>query len=158
MILSILNCRSIGEEGFAKDIFEDYVMKLQEKLKEKDRRRDEEKVNNFMVHQVFTFYPNLSCSWTLVGILFSMWISSILLVLFCLEVETIACITLYKWAIANIPSWKSYLHIYIYIVQNAFSCSYLGTGKINLQILWKYSLDFLLNLWINFWSYGYISK
>ncbi|KAM0951753.1 putative WW domain, FF domain, WW domain superfamily, FF domain superfamily protein [Dioscorea sansibarensis] len=35
--------KSIGEEGFAKDIFEDYVVKLQEKLKEKDRRRDEEK-------------------------------------------------------------------------------------------------------------------
>ncbi|KAG0497796.1 hypothetical protein HPP92_002487 [Vanilla planifolia] len=35
--------RSIGDENFARDIFEDYVAILQEKAKEKERKRDEEK-------------------------------------------------------------------------------------------------------------------
>ncbi|PKA60788.1 Pre-mRNA-processing protein 40A [Apostasia shenzhenica] len=35
--------RSIGEESFAKEIFEDYVALLQEKAQEKERKREEEK-------------------------------------------------------------------------------------------------------------------
>ena len=49
--------RLIGEEGFAKDIFEDYVVKLQEKLKEKDRRRDEEKVTTLYFTRSSLFIP-----------------------------------------------------------------------------------------------------
>lgn len=35
--------RSIGEESIAKEVFEEYIMHLQEKAKEKERRREEEK-------------------------------------------------------------------------------------------------------------------
>uniref|UniRef100_A0A1D1XH56 Pre-mRNA-processing factor 40 A n=1 Tax=Anthurium amnicola TaxID=1678845 RepID=A0A1D1XH56_9ARAE len=35
--------RSLGEESFGREIFEEYVMHLQEKAKEKERKRDEEK-------------------------------------------------------------------------------------------------------------------
>ncbi|XAR61994.1 hypothetical protein NMG60_11016563 [Bertholletia excelsa] len=35
--------RSIGEENYAKEIFEEYVLHLQEKAKEKERKREEEK-------------------------------------------------------------------------------------------------------------------
>ncbi|XP_052202335.1 pre-mRNA-processing protein 40A isoform X2 [Diospyros lotus] len=35
--------RSIGEESFAKEIFEDHIIHLQEKAKEKERKREEEK-------------------------------------------------------------------------------------------------------------------
>lgn len=36
--------RSIGEESFAQEIFEEHVLHLQEKAKEKERKREEEKV------------------------------------------------------------------------------------------------------------------
>lgn len=36
--------RAIGEETTLKEIFEEYVARLQEKAKEKERRREEEKV------------------------------------------------------------------------------------------------------------------
>ena len=39
------NCiRSLGEEGIARDVFEEYIARLQEKAKEKERKREEEKV------------------------------------------------------------------------------------------------------------------
>ena len=36
--------RSIGEESFAKEVFEEHITHLQEKAKEKERKREEEKV------------------------------------------------------------------------------------------------------------------
>lgn len=36
--------RNIGEESYCKEIFEEYVERLQEKAKEKERKREEEKV------------------------------------------------------------------------------------------------------------------
>jgi pre-mRNA-processing factor 40 len=36
--------RSIGEESFRREIFEEYIANLQEKAKEKERKREEEKV------------------------------------------------------------------------------------------------------------------
>ncbi|CAA7403919.1 unnamed protein product [Spirodela intermedia] len=35
--------RSLGEENFGREIFEEYILHLQEKVKEKERKRDEEK-------------------------------------------------------------------------------------------------------------------
>ena len=40
----ISSLRSIGEESFAKEVFEEYIVHLQEKAKEKERKREEEKV------------------------------------------------------------------------------------------------------------------
>jgi hypothetical protein len=36
--------RSIGEESFRREVFEAYIAQLQEKAKEKERKREEEKV------------------------------------------------------------------------------------------------------------------
>lgn len=36
--------RSVGEENFGREIFEEYITNLQEKAKEKERKREEEKV------------------------------------------------------------------------------------------------------------------
>lgn len=42
--LCFLFGRSFGEESSAKEVFEEYVTHLQEKAKEKERKREEEKV------------------------------------------------------------------------------------------------------------------
>lgn len=49
--LILLPCfclRSIGEESFAQEIFEEHVLHLQEKAKEKERKREEEKVTELL--------------------------------------------------------------------------------------------------------------
>lgn len=40
--------RSIGDESVSKGLFEEYITSLQEKAKEKERKRDEEKVLKFI--------------------------------------------------------------------------------------------------------------
>lgn len=42
--ISCLSGRSFGEESSAKEIFEEYMAHLQEKAKDKERKREEEKV------------------------------------------------------------------------------------------------------------------
>ena len=53
--------RLIGEESFAKEIFEEHVLRLQEKAKEKERKREEEKVtelfNVFSVSTILSVTP-----------------------------------------------------------------------------------------------------
>ena len=39
-----MSVRSIGEESLCMEIFEEYIARLQEKAKEKERKREEEKV------------------------------------------------------------------------------------------------------------------
>ena len=41
-----LDLRSIGEESFAKEVFEEHLVHLLEKAKEKERKREEEKVTD----------------------------------------------------------------------------------------------------------------
>lgn len=45
--LLLVSFRSIGEESFSREVFEEYVSHLQEKAKEKERKREEEKVPAF---------------------------------------------------------------------------------------------------------------
>ncbi|KAL9330664.1 hypothetical protein ACSQ67_000274 [Phaseolus vulgaris] len=40
--------RSIGDESYSREIFEEYITYLKEKAKEKERKREEEKVHDFM--------------------------------------------------------------------------------------------------------------
>jgi hypothetical protein len=40
--------RSIGDESSSREIFEEYITYLKEKAKEKERKREEEKVHNFV--------------------------------------------------------------------------------------------------------------
>jgi hypothetical protein len=40
--------RSIGYESSSREIFEEYITYLKEKAKEKERKREEEKVHNFV--------------------------------------------------------------------------------------------------------------
>ena len=53
--------RLIGEESLAEEIFEEYVLRLQEKAKEKERKREEEKVtelfNVFSVSTILSVIP-----------------------------------------------------------------------------------------------------
>lgn len=42
-------CRSLGEDNGAKEIFEEYISHLLEKVKEKERKREEEKVCGFVL-------------------------------------------------------------------------------------------------------------
>ena len=44
----VLPYRSIGDESYSREIFEEYITYLKEKAKEKDRKREEEKVHNFI--------------------------------------------------------------------------------------------------------------
>lgn len=39
--------RSIGDESYSREIFEEYIIYLKEKAKEKERKREEEKVCKF---------------------------------------------------------------------------------------------------------------
>lgn len=49
VILELHLLRSIGEESFAREVFEEYIMHLQEKAKEKERKREEEKVCDILL-------------------------------------------------------------------------------------------------------------
>lgn len=44
------NIRSIREESSAREIFEEYVARLQEKARDKERKREEEKVSEFLYY------------------------------------------------------------------------------------------------------------
>lgn len=47
----------MGEESFCKEIFDEYISRLQEKAKEKERKREEEKVMKIGVLELlFTIY------------------------------------------------------------------------------------------------------
>lgn len=52
--------RSMGEENFCREIFDEYVSRLQEKVKEKERKREEEKVMKIWKHKLRLLYPKLS--------------------------------------------------------------------------------------------------
>ncbi|KAL0366295.1 UNVERIFIED_CONTAM: Pre-processing protein 40A [Sesamum radiatum] len=43
--------RSIGEENLCREIFDEYVSRLQEKVKEKERKREEEKIPSYLCGQ-----------------------------------------------------------------------------------------------------------
>lgn len=45
--------RSIAEESFRKEIFEEYIAHLEEKAKEKERKREEEKVSESFYNIMF---------------------------------------------------------------------------------------------------------
>lgn len=46
--------RSIGDDNFGREVFDGYVAHLQEKLKEKERKREDEKVISiFWVHDYY---------------------------------------------------------------------------------------------------------
>ena len=62
----LLSLRSIGEETFAKEVFEEYVVHLQEKAKEKERKGEEEKVCGKL----------LLCLISLMILLFSRWVKN----------------------------------------------------------------------------------
>lgn len=44
----MLSCSSIGEETLCQQVFEKYVMQLKEQAKEREQKRKEEKVFNFL--------------------------------------------------------------------------------------------------------------
>lgn len=44
----VLTHRSIGDESYSREIFEEYITYLKEKAKEKERKREEEKVHDFI--------------------------------------------------------------------------------------------------------------
>jgi len=45
----VLTHRSIGDESYSREIFEEYITYLKEKAKEKERKREEEKVRDFII-------------------------------------------------------------------------------------------------------------
>jgi len=47
----VLPYRSIGDESYGREIFEEYITYLKEKAKEKERKREEEKVRDFICHR-----------------------------------------------------------------------------------------------------------
>lgn len=56
----VLPYRSIGDESYSREIFEEYITYLKEKAKEKERKREEEKVHNFICLS-FWFHNSYTC-------------------------------------------------------------------------------------------------
>lgn len=55
----VLPYRSIGDESYSREIFEEYITYLKEKAKEKERKREEEKVHNFICHSFWFHKSNI---------------------------------------------------------------------------------------------------
>lgn len=53
-------CRSMGEEDLCREVFDEYISRLQEKAKEKERKREEEKVMQILMQQVSFNWSTIS--------------------------------------------------------------------------------------------------
>lgn len=56
LVLTFVYSRSMGEESFCMEIFDEHVSRLQEKIKDKERKREEEKVMKFLIHHLIVSY------------------------------------------------------------------------------------------------------
>jgi hypothetical protein len=65
-ILSVvISHRDLGGETYARELFEEYIVRLKERFKEKERMREEEKVMLLFCVESFTISPLLSTVWFL---------------------------------------------------------------------------------------------